>query len=394
MDNLKDVVEPFDADPASLEESLALMDETEIDEFNTSMDFDKFIVLNKKEVSNFCRIVEPLTKASIDDYGKSVFVTCIDTDTVELRYFNNPYVVCAKVSNKSNKIVKDFAVTVANLKKLVTNAFASIILVEEDNDINIALCESLLYLETKPLKASQYDFQREVPEDSIDKELATYSFKKIGAVLSCTDRASEKVAVIKGNHINFNTSVFTSKSKSPFGESSDFVLYKQVSDVIGNLAEITKVALKYKISDGKIIVDCDGRVYCEMPIGTEDKVNDFLSPTAELVLKFDANISVINDTFLRLVSIVKSLDYLSDIVTISFDKECMKLVITTTNQSKSSTYKFSIVEGAPDIIGDMKLTVNVLQIFLQIVGADVKYSFSENGLGIKNELGNFLIRKS
>ena len=72
----------------------------------------------------------------------------------------------------------------------------------------------------------------------------------------------------------------------------------------------------------------------------------------------------------------------------------MQLTVSSANQGKKSTYKFNIVDGAPEVTGDMKLTVDVLQMFLNITGNDVQYSFTENGLGIKTELGNFLIRKS
>ena len=387
-------IDEFESSPDALEQAIAGMDSESIDEFSAGMDFEKFIVLNKKELSNFCRLVEPLTKASVDEYGKSVYITCVDLDTVELRYINNPYKIAHRIKNRSGKLVRDFAVSVSILKKITTSSFASVILVEDNDTMNLALCESLLYLETKPLKGSQYDFNRKVADSSLDKEVATYTFKTVGSILSCTDRASEKVAVIKNNCANFNTGIFASKSKSPFGESVDFVLFKQVSDIIGILAELSKVSLRYKVDEDFIVVDCDGVIYCEMPIGSSERVNDFLSPAAELALQFEANVSVINDTFLRLVSVVKSLEYLSNILTISFTKSEMQLTITTTNQTKSSFYKFDIIEGRPEVEGSMKLTAEVLQIFLRIVGSDVKYSFNENGMGIVNELGSFLIRKS
>jgi hypothetical protein len=382
-------------DPSAIENSIANMDNSEINEFDGSMDFEKFIVLSKKELANFCRITEPLTKASIDDYGKSVMIRCLDNSTVELCYYNNPYVVRATVENKSNKQVRSFAVSVATLKKIVTNAFASLVLVESENgDINLALCESLLYLETKNLDERQYNFTIKDAMLDIDKELAQYTFRKVGAILSQTDRASEKVVVIKDGKAHFNTGIFTSKSKSPFAGERGIVLYKQVIDVISTLAELTKVNLNYDVVDDKLIIKCDGSFYCEMPVGSEDKVDEFISPAAQNILNFSADISIFNDTFLRIVSIVKSLDYLSDIVTVVFEKDKIKLVIATVNQTKTSEYEFPIVEGKPETLGAIKLTVDVLQVFLNIVGADVKYQFTENGLGIKNDVGTFLIRRS
>ena len=387
-------MDSFEMDPIGLEDAIASMDTESIDEFNQNVTFDKFIVLGKKELANFCRLVTPLTKASVDDYGKSVFIRCLDNETVELCYYNNPYVITQKISNKSGKQVKSFAVSVSNLQRLVTNAFASVILVEENDDINVAICESLLFLETKPLKEEFYRFNKKEATSLIDKELAIYTFKHIGTILASSERASEKVIVIKNGKANFNTGVFASSSESPFGASEDLVLYKQVSDVIAMLAEMSKLYLNYTLEDDKIIVNCDDVVYCEMPIGASNKADEFLSPVAMQNLKFEANISIINDSFLRLISIVKSLEYLSDIIKITFTKEKMKLTVSTSNQSKSSDYEFQIVEGVPEVLGDMKITVETLIVFLKIAGVDCKYAFTDAGLGISNSKGTFLLRKS
>lgn len=389
-----DEFEGMDMSPEALESAVADIDTASIDEFNSSVNYDKFIVLSKKDLTNFCRIVEPLTKASVDEYGKSVFIKCLDNDTVELRYQNNPYIVCSTIPNKSGKQVRSFCISVAVLKKLTVSSFASLILVEQDNEINISLCESLLYLETKALKESLYEFERKNPVKVIDKEVSTFTFRKIASILSCTERASEKVVVVKNSSVFFNTGIFASRSKSPFDSDEKCVLYKQTADILGVLSEISKVSVKYLIEGGILVASCDDSIYCEMPIGTEDKVQEFLSPTAESIVNFTPTVKIINDTLLRLVSIVQSLDYLSDIVTLKFSKTQMEFVITTSNQSKSSTYKFPIIEGEPEVEGEMKLTVSVLKIFLNIVGMDVTYSFNINGFGIQNELGTFLIRKS
>ena len=89
------------------------------------------------------------------------------------------------------------------------------------------------------------------------------------------------------------------------------MLYKQVADAIAVLSEISKTHLKYSVVNNKLIVNCDDTFYIEVIIGGEDKVQDFLSPSASAILSFDARISVINDNLLRLVSIEGALDYLS-----------------------------------------------------------------------------------
>lgn len=393
-EELNKEIDQFELSPEELENAISVMDGEQIDEFDSStVNFDKFVVLSKKELQNFCRIVEPLTKASIDDYGKSVFIRCVDDD-VELVYYNDPYSIVSRVSNRSKKQIKSFAMSVATLKRITTSAFASVILVEDNDDINLFICEQLLYLETKPLHSSVYQFEQHSTDLVIDKELAHHTFRKMGAILSLTDRASEKLIVIKNGMANFNTGVFTSRSKSPFGESEDFVVYKQVSDVIGILSEISKTTLNYSIEGSFIYVSCDEGIWCKMPIAVGSKVQEYISPTADIALGFNASVVIVNDSLIRLLSTVKSLDYLNNIVTIGFTSDKMYLDIVSTNNTKKSRYEFTIVEGTTDIQGEMKLGVDVLLTFLQIVGVDVKYQFTDVGFGIKNDIGTFLIRKS
>ena len=111
----------------SFESSIADMDSNQIDEFSENLDYEKFIVLAKKDLTNFCRIVEPLTKITVDEYGKSVQIMSVDKDTVELKYINNPYIVSMRFANKSGKQISTFYITVSNLKKLVTNAYTSLV---------------------------------------------------------------------------------------------------------------------------------------------------------------------------------------------------------------------------------------------------------------------------
>jgi hypothetical protein len=364
----------------------------QVDEFN-GQDYEKFIVVSKKELSAFCRLVEPLTKQSIDEYGKCVFFHCIDEQNVELCYTNIPYICEAVVTNKSGKKVRDFAVSVTTLKKLVTQAFASLIFVEQNEDINLAICESLLYLETKNLLADQYKFSKRNMPGSIDKERALHVFRKAGSSLALTERASEKVVVVKNKQVHFNTGVFTASIKSPFSGEEEFVIYKQVSDILAVLAEFSKVSLNYIIDGDTMAVATEG-FYVEVQIGIGDKIQEFLSPNAEVILGFNATAKVINDNLLRIITVVGGLEYLSDIVDLEFTKEQLILKISNADQTRTSPYVFNIVEGAPSEVGSMKVSIPVLKLFLAIVGGNCTYDFNQYGLGIKTEDGKYLIRRS
>lgn len=379
----------------AFEASLAEVETSSVDEFSESqMDFEKFIVLSKKDLTDFCRIVEPLTKISIDEYSKCVYVEPKDGGTVELKFVNTPYAVSMTVANKSNKTMAPFMVSVSNLKKITTSAFASVVLVEQNGCVNIAVCGSLLFLETKPLDSKLYNIDKTPCTKSFDKEIGIHVFNKIGSVLSVSERSSEKVILIKNNFAYVSTSFFASKTKSPFGESKDCILFKAVSDILGIIATLSKVDIKYEIVENMLFINCDGNIYCQLPLGPESKIGDFYSPTIEQVLSFDSNVVVMNDTLVRLVNLVYNLDYLSDIIDIEFTKEDMKITIYSSALTNPSVYSLKIVEGEPEEVGNFKVNSKVLKIFLGLVSTDVKYSNTAAGLGVENSYGKFIVRKN
>lgn len=377
--------------PEELEQALASVTDDDVD-LSASVDYEKFIVLSKKEVANFIRLVEPLTRAAIDDYGKSIFVHCNEDGSVSLKFFNNPYFLTAKVSNHAGTSVRDFAINVVTFRKLVCSAFSSLILVEQDDDINIAFAGQLLFVNSQNLLGSQYEIAEKTAPLTIDKELATYTFKNVSSILSQTDRAFEKVAVVKKGQVWYNTGVFTSSSKSPFSGDDDMVVFKQVADCISTLADIAKGEIRYGIGEKSMTLKVDN-YYAELPVALGAKVDEFVSASANIALQFNADIEVVNDTLGQLISIVKSLDYLSKNIKLSFTDASMDFEISTSNFAKQFRYSFPIVAGRPDVTGSMNLTAEVLQLFINLVGSDIKYSFTNQGLGIENQCGRYLLKR-
>lgn len=376
-----------------LENDLDGVEDFDASEFNVGLsDYDKFIVLPKRELANFVRAVEPLTKTTVDQYGKSVQISCIDKDTVELKYSNKPYRIAMKVNNKSQKMVDKFCMEVVLLKRLIAEQYASIVIVQTDDVYNLSIFDSLLFLETKKLNDEEFQFDRKQLKNTIDKELGMYNFRKLGSILSTSDRASEKIIVVKEDKCYFNTGVFSACVKSPFSEQFELLLYKPVVDLLGVLMELAKVDIKYDKGEDTMLLEADGLIYCEVPISVD--ITQHFSPAVAKSLNFDAEVVVMNDSMTRLFALVKSLDYLSDIVTVTFTDSEMKLTLHNQQMTKSSEYVFKITEGKVAETGEMKVSASVMKPYLDVTGNDIKYDFNEQGLCMKNENGAFIVRRS
>lgn len=354
--------------------------------------YERYVELSARELNYLCKLIDPLTKSALTEYGKCVYFTCTDEGTVEVKYYNQPYVIVGKVKNKSGRKIRDFAILVSTLKSFLSNSFSSLVFVEENGEINLAFGEQLMYVETKTLRKEVYVFEEREANETISYELATYVFKTVGSVLSMTERASEKVIVIKDGTATFNTGLFAASIRSPFSGSERMVIYKQVSDSIAIVSEIAKNDIHYGVSD--VLTVKSDALYCEFPAGFGDRVNAFVSPSTQVALQFKADIQVNDKMLSSLVKLVQSLDYLSDVVTVGFDSSNMIVKLSTENRSRTFPYSFKIISGAPESTGDMSMGTGILRVFLDIVGSDVKYSFNTMGLGIKNDIGTFLIRKS
>lgn len=389
--------EQYLSDIENLESELEQMDAFDEEELKTGLsDYDKFIVLPKRELLMFLRAVEPLTKSTVDQYGKSVQISCISSEQCELSYYNSPFRLVLKVPNKSKKVVDTFCINVSLLKRLVTEGYNSVAIVEtEENGVreySIAVCDSLLFLETVKLSESEYQYEKKELNHTIDRELGLYCFRKIGSILSTSDRSSEKVIVVKGKDCYFNTGVFSARVNSPFSEERDMLLIKSTVDLLGILMEISKVDIKYAKEGDRLYLLCDNLMYCETMV--MDKIEDHFSPATARSLKFNATVSIVNDSMGRLFSYVRSLDYLSNIITVQFTKKEMSIILYNNNQTKKSKYDFLISEGTVEEEGEMKVSADVMKPYLDVTGTNVKYAFNEIGLCMSNEVGDFIIRKS
>jgi len=365
---------------------------SQIDEYASDLEYEKYIVLNKKDLSSFCRLVDPLTKSAVDLYGKSVKFSCVN-DEVQVTFLNRPLIVQCSIPNRSGKTVADFIITVETLKKLVSQAYASLILVEDENGINLLLCEQLLFLQTQPLDLALYNITPKETAKELDPELAQYAFRRVSQSLSLTDRASERNIAVKGGSLYYNTGSFMAKVASPFAADDSFVVGQTTAGTLATFTDLSKASIQYQVYGSTIALRSEG-FYAELNVSPSEKVDLFISPNADFLLSGDATAKIMNDNLIHILTVVRSLDYLSNFVTIGFTYSGISLKLVASNNQKSSTYDFPLLSGAITTEGEMRIAVDTLKLFLAIAGQDCSYNFTDSGLSIATDSGRFLLKKS
>jgi len=370
-------------------------DEIEDDAFLKNLDYEEFIILSKKELAEFIRIAEPWTKVTVDQYGKCIRIASEDADRVSLSYWNSPTYITQHVTNRSQKVLKNpFYIKVDILKRIVIESFASVVFVIENGEVNIALLDNLLYVETVSLKDSEYQLVQ-LPlayNTEVDLETAVLVFKKMSFILNLSDRVAEKNVLIKDGKAYFSTNAFMARMNSPFKSDLSIAVFKPVADLIGSLVDASKLSLKVSLQNkGMLMMNCDGKIFAQAQVVTN--IEQFFNPQVDQALSFNANMTVVNDSISHLMSIVKSFDYLNDTVSIQASQDELTVIVMNTDLTRKIPYKFAIqVDGKVEAV-EMKVSSSAIKPYLDLAGKEAKYSLTEAGFGLETNFGRFLIRK-
>ena len=83
------------------------------------------------------------------------------------------------ITNKSNKMCPTFYIQVDILKKIVSESYASVVFVFDNDEMNISLLDNLLYVQTVKLKEEEYKIEDKGQEYKIlDTEQAEPSSRR------------------------------------------------------------------------------------------------------------------------------------------------------------------------------------------------------------------------
>lgn len=385
----------YNPDFSLIEDEISSLDSSELqnDPLLQSINYDNYILLSKKELSEFLRVIEPWSKVTTDSYGKCVRVTCPYKDQVLLQYANLPNQISTICINKSEKTVPEFFIQIELIKKILSESYTSVAFVYENNEMNIALLDKLLFIETLPLSSEIYTTP---PIDSpltsqVDIEKANYIFKKMSFMLNLADRVSEKVMIIRDDKVIVNTNAFVAEFDSPFSSPLQATLYKTVTDTLGLFTELAKTSIVTNFSrDMKMLhISVDGKLEAHLSIISD--IEQFLSPRVDALLNFTPNITIQNDIILRLAQVATSFDYLNNTLSFNLQPDLLKVSIVSSDLTRKTDYDLQITSPSQITPSEIKLGSKLLKSCLEALGGISKYHLSPQGLGLSTDVGKVLI---
>lgn len=381
-------LESFEADLAAAE--------VDDDEQLQGLDYDNFVILKKQELLKFLRAVEPWVKIAVDQYGKSVRIRSVSKDQVEFSYINGQVQVTALITNRSGKEIPTYFIQVSTLKRIVTETYASLVLVHENDELNMAILDQILYIETITLKDEEYK-PVQIPEklSKVDVEVLQLLTKKLSFVLAATDRVAEKVINYKEDKAYISTAVFAAAVKNPF-EFDDMSISKICMDLLGIMTEVSKLTFNCAIVQGEgrerlLVCEVDGLWTVAMPVF---ELNKTLVERAKEVTEFTGTMEVSNEALSKIVDLSKSLEYLSEVLEFQVVKDNLQVTVRSKDLSRKIPYMFPF-NGEPETSDEVvRVSATIVKPYLHLGANTTSHAFTKAGWGLQTEWGNILIRKT
>lgn len=354
------------------------------------LDYENFVILKKQEVLKFLRAVELWVKVSVDQYGKCVRIRSVSPEEVEFSYVNGTVKIQTKFVNRSGKQIPSYYIQISTLKRIVTETYSSLVLVHENNELNIALLDNILFVETLNLNDEEYS-EIEVPNTTtkVDVETLALITKKLSFVLAATDRIAEKVVNFDEDRAYISTAVFAAKVKNPF-TFGDMSISKICLDLLGILTEVSKLTFNVAREEDNLVFEVDGLWRVVIPCFKQDKV--LISKSRE-VTEFEGTMEVSNESLAKLVDVVKSFEYLSEVLEFKVQDQ-LEVCVRSKDLTRKIPYKFPY-QGTPETTDEViRVSAAIVKPYLHLGSDSTRYAFTKHGWGLQTEWGELLIRKT
>jgi len=367
-------------------------EDLETDSFVIDLDYPEFIILSKKDVSEFLRVVEPWTKITVGLYGNCVRISSVGEAQVKLDYVNPPMFATSTIANHSKKAIPTVYIDIHYLKRIVTESYASVVLVWDKDSLNISVASSLVYIETVSLNDAEYAeiaIQEEYP-NTMNPDIANTIFKKLNFALEVSDRASEQVVVFTNGHSYLNTLSVAAKIQQPFSEPIEAVFFKGVVSHLSILLGIAKQPLMFCFKDNYAYINMDNKIFTRVPISND--VSRFWHTSTDQFFQLSTEIKVVNDNLLKIASLVKAFDFLNKVVQLTFLDEELTVTVMSHSLKRKDEIKFPI-QSSGKVDSSLQISSALLVPFLSVSGSDVSYGVNEMGLSVITEQGILLLKK-
>jgi hypothetical protein len=351
----------------SIDDVMTNLSEEDITEFESSftkLDYRNMIILPKKPILAFLRMVESWTKVSIDTYGKALRIESISPDLVELTYSNKPTLISVKVPNMSGKIIGKHFLRIEVLKRTAAQSSNQVCLVEEDEGLFIPLSTQLVMVETIKLHDSVFNVEQEGKEVSFGSiDVASFSelIKNFNTISAFSERAQDKtIKFFSDNTAHVVSPAIRLLANSPFNLNTiNFEIPKTFIESLQIIVNST-LGVDYKITEVK------ERFYLSVSVGAHVYILSQISPSqanSNGAQSRENTFTTDWDAIKQLSRIVSSFDYYNPVIGLAYRDNEIIAETKTKDLTHTSHLNFpasSGVRNSLDLKFNAKIITNIL----------------------------------
>lgn len=356
------------------------------------LDYARYICIPKSMSSTLLVTLEKLGKMAASLSAKNVVVRSTQ-EKVLFVYDNTFYKFEFEVPNLTGLVLSEFCISIDHLKRFFSVASSYLTLVEEVESsavraagFYVLVGNNLVFVETQ-----QYDpmvYQLEWPEftDELCGEYLAKGLAQFTSLLSLAERAPEKQLITSGGSSYINISSIFGRAKSFFGEGRECIINRVLVDCIGTLAAFDGSDVRASFSDKNMSICFGTSARLLFAYTTGAVVGRFMSPVFKDAFRYESTVHIDQSEFSGLLSLVSSLDYFANMVTVQFTPEQLQLTVHQ-QDDKDMTYSFNYRDGSTNS-GTLVVPLDVLLGVLSNVTSDAAYSCNGNSLVI--DTGQFV----
>lgn len=355
------------------------------------LEYERYICIPKSVASTLLTTLDKLSKMAASLSAKNVVIRTLGKDRVLFTYDNTFYKFEFELPNVTQREMDVFCISIDHLKKFFGIATSYLTFVEQFSGDGtpvyyVMVGSNPVFVEQQQFESALYDIAWPEFTEQLSGEYLAKGLPQFTSLLSLAERPSEKQLISSGASSYINIGSIFGKARSFFGEGHDCIVGRLLVDCIGILSSFDGSDVKASFSDRSMAISFGTSARLLFAYTTGAVVGRFMSPAFKDSFNYSDSVSIDSSEFSSLLSLVSSLDYFADMVTVQFTPTQLQLTVHQ-KDGVDQTYSFAYTGGSTDG-GTLVVPLSVLLGVMANAPTDAKYSCSGSSMVI--DAGDFV----
>ena len=355
--------------------------------------YECYLCIPKVVSSTLLTTLDKLGKMAASLQARNVVIRSTK-ENVLFVYDNTFFKFEFSLPNLTGHVLSDLCLSIDHLKKFFGIASSYLSIVELVNDTKlygagkyVVVGRNLVSIDVQQFEVADYTFEWPEFTDTLDGSALASRLGSFTSLLSLAERAPEKQLITSEGQSYINIGSIFGRTKSFFGDSISCVVNRVLVDCISLLSAFDGSDVRALFDNKRAFISFGTTAKLMFAYTTGAAVGRLLSPVFRDSFKYDSVVHIDQSEFSSLLSLVSSLDYFADMVTMQFSDTQLTFTVHQKDEDKDMTYSFDYLDGTTQS-GTLVVPLQVLLGVLSLATRDAGYSCTGNNLIV--DTGDFV----